>query len=188
MSEENNQDKVRSGNYDGIQEYDNSLPKWWLVTFLITIIFAFIYWSRYFVFESAPNQTKELIQQMDAVEEKVEKTQGLPSSEDLLAMSKDPAALDHGSTVYKNNCVACHGTKGEGGIGPNLTDNAWIHGGDPENIEYTITNGVIEKGMTPWKGILSPKQILQVAAYVMSMEGSNPPNPKAPQGEPKAKK
>lgn len=182
MTDEN-KDKVRPSTYDGIQEYDNQLPRWWLFTFIITVIFAFIYWSRYFVFESAPNQAKELSLQMDAIEEKAEKTLGLPSSENLLAMSKDAGALEKGSALFKSNCIACHGQSGEGGIGPNLTDKAWIHGGQPENIEHTITNGVIEKGMTPWKGILSPKQILQVAAYVMSLEGTNPPNPKAPQGE-----
>jgi cytochrome c oxidase cbb3-type subunit 3 len=186
MSEEK-KDQLRSGNYDGIQEYDNQLPRWWLFTFIITIIFAFIYWSRYSVLKSAPDQTKELTIQMDAVEEKVEKKLGLPSSDDLLAMAKDSNVLQNGGSIYKTNCVACHGQLGEGGIGPNLTDNHWIHGSTPEKIEYTITNGVLEKGMTPWKGVLSPKQILEVAAYVMSLEGSNPPNGKAPQGEPKVK-
>ena len=182
MSDES-KDQIRPSTYDGIQEYDNQLPRWWLFTLFITIIFAFIYWSRYYVFESAPNQSAELAQQLEKMEEQAEKKSNLPSSQNLLAMSKDHDVLENGAQVFKTNCIACHGQKAEGSIGPNLTDNYWIHGGDPENIEHTITNGVVEKGMTPWKGILTSKQILQVAAYVMSLEGTNPPNAKAPQGE-----
>jgi cytochrome c oxidase cbb3-type subunit 3 len=187
MTEEN-KDQIRPSTYDGIQEYDNQLPNWWLITLILTIIFAFIYWTRYFVFESAPNQKAELMIQMERINEKVEKKLNLPSSEDLLAMSKNPEVLQKGSVVFQTNCIACHGQKAEGGIGPNLTDKYWIHGGSPENIEHVIESGVVEKGMTPWKGILSPSQILQVAAYVISLEGSNPPNPKTPQGESKAVK
>lgn len=182
MSEEK-KDQVRSSSYDGIQEYDNQLPRWWLFTFFITIVFAFIYWSRYYVFESAPNQAKELAHRTEEIQKMHEKQEGPHVEEDLYAMAKDPAVLEQGSSVFKTNCIACHGQKAEGGIGPNLTDKYWIHGGKPENIEHTITNGVIEKGMTPWKGILSAKQIQQLAAYILSLEGSNPPNAKAPQGE-----
>ena len=103
MTEE--KDQIRPTTYDGIQEYDNQLPRWWLITLILTIIFAFIYWSRYFVFESAPNQKAELMIQMDKMDEKVEKTSNLPSSEDLLAMSKNPDVLDRGSVLYQSNCV-----------------------------------------------------------------------------------
>ncbi len=180
---EDNKDQIRSSSYDGIQEYDNKLPRWWLFTFIITVIFAFIYWSRFYIFESAPNQKKELSQAIEEVQKNLPKTQGEPGEENLLALSKNPTVLEHGSSIFKTNCVACHGQKGEGGIGPNLTDKYWIHGGEPEKIEHTVSTGVLEKGMTPWKGILSSKQIHQVVAYVMSLEGTNPPNSKAPQGE-----
>ncbi|MEZ4845782.1 MAG: cbb3-type cytochrome c oxidase N-terminal domain-containing protein [Bdellovibrionota bacterium] len=182
MSEEK-KDQVRPSTYDGIQEYDNQLPRWWLFTFFITIVFAFIYWSRYYVFESAPNQKSELANNLESVQKLHEKNEGPHQEEDLYAMAKDPAVLEKGSSVFKTNCIACHGQSGEGGIGPNLTDKYWLHGGKPENIEHTITNGVVEKGMTPWKGILSSTQIQQVAAYIMSLEGSNPANAKAPQGD-----
>ncbi len=182
MSEEK-KDQVRSSTYDGIQEYDNRLPRWWLFTFIITVVFAFIYWSRYYVFESAPSQVKELSKNMEEVVKLQEKKEVPHTEENLAALSKDPATLEQGSAVFKTNCIACHGQKGEGGIGPNLTDKYWIHGGQPENIEHTITAGVVEKGMASWKGILSQAQIRQVSAYIVSLEGSNPPNAKAPQGD-----
>ncbi|MCC7460054.1 MAG: c-type cytochrome [Proteobacteria bacterium] len=181
MSEEK-KDQVRPATYDGIQEYDNQLPKWWVFTFILSVIFAFIYWSRYYVFESAPNQATELSQKMSEVN-KIQGKSAPTESADFAALSKDLKAIEQGGSVFKTNCVACHGQLGEGGIGPNLTDKYWLHGHQPEQIEQTIIKGVIEKGMTPWKGILSASQIRQVTVYVMSLEGSNPPNAKAAQGE-----
>lgn len=182
MSEEN-KDQVRSSSYDGIQEYDNQLPRWWIFTFLITVIVAFIYWSRFYIFESAPSQKNELIGAIEQVEKMKPKEQIDSSGKDLHALYKDPETIKHGVEIFKTNCIACHGQNGEGTIGPNLTDKYWIHGSNPEQIEHTVTTGVIEKGMASWKGILSPTQIHQVVAYVMSLEGTNPPNPKAPQGD-----
>lgn len=180
---EDKKDQIRSGTYDGIQEYDNQLPKWWMFTFIISIIASFIYWSRYYVFESAPNQSTELSQKIEEVK-KVQAQSASNDVSDFASLSKDPKTIEQGAGIFKTNCIACHGQKAEGGIGPNLTDRFWLHGHQPENIENTITNGVIEKGMTPWKGILSTSQIRQVAVYVMSLKDSNPPNAKAPQGDP----
>jgi cytochrome c oxidase cbb3-type subunit 3 len=90
--------------------------------------------------------------------------------------------LAEGKSIYDNNCVACHGTQGEGKVGPNLTDEYWIHGSTIKNVFRTITEGVPEKGMIAWKKNLDPLQIQLVSSYVMSMKGTKPANPKAPQG------
>ena len=95
----------------------------------------------------------------------------------------DPASLAEGKKIFQKNCVSCHGPQGQGGIGPNLTDDYWIHGAGINNVAHTITVGVPAKGMITWRGILTDKQILQVASYVLTLHGTNPPNPKAPQGE-----
>ncbi len=95
----------------------------------------------------------------------------------------DKAALEAGKQVYTINCVACHGVNGEGGIGPNMTDDFWIHGAGMNNMVHTINVGVPAKGMITWKGVLKEEQILQVASYMMTLYGTNPPNAKAPQGD-----
>jgi mono/diheme cytochrome c family protein len=95
----------------------------------------------------------------------------------------DEPSLSSGKNIYTTNCATCHGQAGEGGIGPNMTDDYWLHGGGINNIIATIEKGVPAKGMIPWRGVLKPDQILQVASYLLTLEGSNPPNAKAPQGE-----
>ncbi|RMD98998.1 MAG: hypothetical protein D6814_06400 [Calditrichaeota bacterium] len=96
----------------------------------------------------------------------------------------DAESLTKGKKIFLQNCVKCHGVYGEGGIGPNLTDDYWIHGDGTINaIIHTIRNGVPVKGMIAWKNYLRPQQILEVGSYVLSLRGSNPPNAKAPQGK-----
>jgi mono/diheme cytochrome c family protein len=95
----------------------------------------------------------------------------------------DTASLDAGKEIFMTNCASCHGPEGQGGIGPNMTDNYYIHGGGINDLMSTIIKGVPVKGMISWKGILDDKQINEVASYMMSLRGTNPPNPKASQGE-----
>lgn len=95
----------------------------------------------------------------------------------------DAASIDAGKAIFLKNCASCHGNKGQGGIGPNMTDDYWLHGAGMTNVVHTITNGVPAKGMISWKPILSEKEILQVASYLLTLHGTNPPNPKKPQGE-----
>ncbi len=95
----------------------------------------------------------------------------------------DAASLAAGKQVFMTNCVTCHGQGGAGGIGPNLTDDYYLHGRGMANTVKTITNGVAAKGMISWRGILKEDQIKQAASYILSLHGTNPPNPKAPQGE-----
>jgi cytochrome c oxidase cbb3-type subunit 3 len=95
----------------------------------------------------------------------------------------DRASLSEGQKIFLENCSRCHGASGEGGIGPNLTDEYWIHGnGDINAVIKTIRNGVPIKGMIAWKRYLPPEKIHKVGSYVLSLQGSNPPNAKAPEG------
>jgi mono/diheme cytochrome c family protein len=95
----------------------------------------------------------------------------------------DVASLTAGKDIFSISCASCHGPAGEGGIGPNMTDEYWLHGGSINDIISTIEKGVPAKGMIPWRGQLKPEQILQVASYISTLQGTNPPNAKAPQGE-----
>ena len=98
-------------------------------------------------------------------------------------MKTDAQTLEAGKAVFAQNCVPCHGPQGQGVIGPNLTDEYWLHGNTYADIVTTITNGVPEKGMISWKATLGSQRIQQVAAYVVSLQGTHPPNPKPPQGQ-----
>ena len=91
--------------------------------------------------------------------------------------------MNEGKAIYAKSCATCHGAEGQGNVGPNLTDNYWIHGGTINDVFLTIKQGVPQKGMIPWEKQLTPLQIQQVASYIISLKGTNPPNPKEPQGE-----
>ena len=104
-------------------------------------------------------------------------------NEDNVTVTTVAKDLTSGSTIYTTNCVACHGDKGQGGVGPNLTDKFWIHGGGIKDLFKTITHGIPEKGMIAWEKSLNPIQIQQVASYVLTLQGTNPPGAKEPQGE-----
>ncbi len=171
--------------YDGIHELDNPLPSWWLMTFYITIVFAAIYFAHY-ILGDGPTLKEELNKEMAARElllwQKPKTT--LPSEEKLLAMAKDPEKIKNGAVVFQAKCVSCHGSKGEGMIGPNLTDNFWIHGkGTLTDITQDIQGGFAEKGMPAWGAVLKEDELYSVASYIYSLKGSKPANAKAPQGE-----
>lgn len=172
-------------NYDGIRELDNSLPPWWIYGFYATILFAGIYLYRYHVSHSAPLMIEELTLATNQAE--IEKDAYLKKSansvdENTVVLKKDATTLNAGKAVFTTNCVVCHGDKGEGKVGPNLTDDYWIHGGSIKNLFTTIKYGVDGKGMRSWKEDLSPAQISQVSSYIKSLKGTNPPNAKAQEG------
>lgn len=172
--------------YDGIQEYDNNLPNWWVWTFVITVVFGIAYWFYYQVYQMAPGLNGELERDLKSHQAAFAATaapQAPFSEETAKALQADRASMDDMAKVFAQNCAPCHGAQGQGVIGPNLTDDHWIHGNKPEQIYRTIEMGVVEKGMVPWKGTLTGEQIQKMTSYVMSMQGTNPPNPKAPQGE-----
>lgn len=172
--------------YDGIKELDNRLPPWWLYSFYATIIFGVIYILNYHVFKTAPLQEEEYIAEMKQAEAEVETY--LASLDNLIdensvTFVEDDAELLGGKEIFISKCAACHGQQGEGGVGPNLTDQYWLHGGDMKSIFKTIKYGVPSKGMISWQSQLSPKEMQQVSSFIYTMEGSNPPNGKDPQGE-----
>jgi cytochrome c oxidase cbb3-type subunit 3 len=172
--------------YDGIKELDNNLPPWWVYLFYICIIFGVIYVIRYDVL-GADDQEMELKKEM--AQAKIDVEEYLKTAPDLMdektvVLLTDEADLAAGKEIFTTNCVACHRADAGGQIGPNLTDNRWILGGGIKNLFHTITNGGRDgKGMIAWKGTLKPKEIQKVASYILSLQGSNPKDPKEPEGE-----
>ncbi len=170
--------------YDGIKELDNKLPKWWLWLFYITIAFAAIYVLRYHVMGWAPLQEEEYEQEMAEARMAFGSRQSA-SALDASTVTRltDEASLAAGKQIYDQSCSVCHLAQGQGLVGPNLTDEYWIHGCSIGDIYNIIVVGVPEKGMISWESQLKAEQIQQVASYIMGMKGTNPPNPKEPQGE-----
>lgn len=178
-------DKLLDHNYDGIQELDNQLPRWWIGLFYVTIIFAIGYYA-YFEFGEGPSIQAEFNKDVAAAEARkaVAPANGFPVEAKLVEAQKSPEKISAGKTVFQVRCVSCHGDKGQGLIGPNLTDDYWIHGdGKIVSVAKTIHDGVPEKGMPPWGALLSDDDVYAVAAYVKSLRGTNPPGAKAPQGQ-----
>ncbi len=172
-------------NYDGIRELDNRLPPWWLYGFYLTIVFAGIYLWRYHVSETAPLQEEEL--QIALQQAEVQKAEYLKKSannidENTVKYLADASDLDAGKKVYEASCTPCHGKAGEGVVGPNLTDEYWVHGGSMPDVFKSIKYGWPDKGMRSWKDDFSPKQLAQLTSYIKSLSGTNPPNAKAPEG------
>ena len=172
-------------NYDGIKELDNRLPPWWLYGFYLTIVFAGVYLYMHEVSHSAPSGVEEY--QIAVAKATVEKDAYLKKAannvdENTVKLLTDETSLASGKQVFQSNCFACHGKMGEGGVGPNLTDDYWLHGNDIADVFKTIKYGWADKGMKSWKDDFSPVQIAQLASYVKSLHGSNPPNAKPPQG------
>jgi len=179
-------DNLISGHeYDGIKELDNRLPKWWLGLFYITIIFAAVYFLRFHVLKTAPLQEDEYTNEVAAAQAKYKDMQPANTIDaSSVLLLTDEASLASGKAIFDKNCVVCHLAEGQGLVGPNLTDNYWIHGCTIGEVFSLITIGVPEKGMISWKTQLTPEQIQQVGSYILSLVGTNPPNPKEPQGQP----
>lgn len=178
-------DVLLDHDYDGIKELDNALPPWWKYGFYITIVVAVIYVFNFHVFGIGKNPEQEYAAEMaegKRVEEAYKaKTKNLVDESNVTIA--DAAGISEGEKIFKQSCVACHGQLGEGGIGPNLTDEYWIHGGSMNNIYQTIKVGYPDKGMQSWESMFSPVQMKNIASYVKSLKGTKPANAKAPQGE-----
>lgn len=173
-------------NYDGIRELDNSLPPWWLYGFYLSIVFAVVYLVRFHVFDGA-DQTEEFRNEIARAEEAIarykETAKDLVDANTVTLLTETPD-IEAGKAVFQSNCIACHMADGGGGIGPNLTDTHWILGGGIKNVFHTISEGGRSgKGMIAWKQTLRPREIQQVASYVLSLQGTTPANPKEPEGE-----
>nr|WP_315150060.1 cbb3-type cytochrome c oxidase N-terminal domain-containing protein [uncultured Flavobacterium sp.] len=172
--------------YDGIKELDNNLPPWWVYLFYACIVFAAVYLVRFEIMGGDDQETELKNEMAQAQIEIAEYKKTAPDTmdENSVTLLTDAADLAAGKAIFTANCVACHRADAGGQIGPNLTDDKWILGGGIKNIFHTLVNGGRDgKGMISWKGTLKPKQMQEVASYVISLQGSNPKDPKAPEGE-----
>ena len=184
MSEE--KDLIMEHEYDGIVELDNPTPAWFMWLFYGTIIFAFVYLLNYHVFKLGKLQDEEYVVEMKQAD--IAKKAFLAKSanrvdENSVKLTADAEVLKAGSALFIQNCVACHGDHAQGIVGPNLTDEYWLHGSKIGDLFRTIKYGVPDKGMISWEKQLSPKQMSEVANYIKSLKDTHPANPKAPQGD-----
>ena len=164
---------------DGIQELDNNLPRWWVWLFYMTIAFAGGYLSYYHVLGQGQLQAAAYRDEMELGNRVKNAAQSaFEASLDSLTPSKDPAVVAKGGALYANYCAPCHRADGGGLVGPNLCDDYWIHGDKYSDNLRTIVNGVPEKGMLTWKGILNPSDIQAVGSYIHTLRGTKPPSPK----------
>jgi cytochrome c oxidase cbb3-type subunit 3 len=171
--------------YDGIRELDNSLPPWWKYGFYLTIIWAFGY-MLYYHTSSGPSSEQEYKAQMKQAEidiaEYRKNAKNLVDETNVIVL-KDAADINAGKAIFSQYCAVCHAADGGGIVGPNLTDNHWLHGNDIKNIFGTIKYGVQGKGMKSWQQELSPVMMAQVASFIKTLEGTTPASPKAPEGK-----
>lgn len=182
---EKEQEILLNHNYDGIRELDNRIPPWFHFLFYGTIIWAVIYMLVFHVFNDGQIQSKEYqaeIQKASLERQILIKTCAF-LNEETVTFTDDAAVLAEGKDIFIRNCAACHGQKGEGLVGPNLTDDYWIHGGGIKNIFKVTKYGVPAKGMIAWETQLDPNKIRAVSSYIITLHNTNPPNPKAPEGE-----
>jgi cytochrome c oxidase cbb3-type subunit 3 len=169
---------------DGIRELDNKLPRWWVWLFYITIIYAVFYMVYYHVLGAGDLMAAEYRREMKTGEAlKNSSMSKFEASIATLEQSKDPAMIEGGRQLFVKMCAPCHRPDGGGLVGPNLTDDYWIHGDKFSDNVKTIWNGVPEKGMVTWKGMLKPEEIYAVASYVYTLRGTKPPNPKPPENQ-----
>ena len=173
--------------YDGIVEHDNFLPRWWLGLFYGGILFGAAYFVYY---QLGPGPTLVEEYQSDITRRDAQRAANPPQVADtigddasLKAWAESKEHLTQGKAAYDAKCAVCHGQAGEGGIGPNLADDYWIHGVKPTQMAATISKGILDKGMPAWGSLLSNDEMKSVIGYVRSLHGTQPANAKAPQGE-----
>lgn len=176
-------DRLLDHNYDGIQEYDNPMPRWWLASFAGTVIFSVIYLFNVGPVGNGAGRIADYEASVAAAEAAHPQLSSQVPAERLAGLANDTKALADGKAVFGTSCAPCHRPDGGGLIGPNLADDYWIHGGTVADIYRVVVAGVLEKGMPPWGKTLKPEQIEAVTVYAASLRGTNPPNPKAPQGD-----
>ncbi len=178
-------DMMLDHDYDGIKELDNALPPWWKYGFIITIFIAVLYLLKYEIWHNGPNPIEEYNTEMTTAKDEVDAYLASMKNnvDEKTVTMADAAGIAAGQVSFAKTCVPCHGTKGEGGVGPNLTDDYWLHGGNVADLFKTIKYGYPDKGMQSWQATYSPIQIQELASYIKTLRGTNPPNGKAPQGD-----
>ena len=178
-------DTVKKHVFDGIEEYDNRLPNWWMWIMYGSIVFSLLYWIVFHTLEIRDLPRQDFAAEMQAAQEAQlarMAASGL-SDEMLVLMSETPAKVAEGREIFVKHCVTCHLDQGQGSVGPNLTDNVWIHGCRPMDLHTTVSNGVPAKGMPAWLNQLGPTRVETVVAYVLTLRNTNVAG-KAPEGEP----
>jgi len=174
-------------NYDGIRELDNHLPPWWKWLFYLSIVFAVVYLVFYHVTDTLPLSNQEYQNEVSLAQEQARKLQAANPvaaiDESNVTATTDALAIADGKQTFLNNCASCHRKDGGGDIGPNLTDDYWKHGGDIKDIFKVVRHGVQGTNMIAWEGFISPEKMQNVASYILTLKGSNPDNPKKPEGE-----
>lgn len=182
MTNPSDRDRLIEHSYDGIQEYDNPMPAWWVFVFWATIVFSVFYYVNPANTGLGKGRETEYAEDMAAFRAAHPQNTGGGSVTELLAVAARPSEVAEGKKVYAAKCAACHAADGGGQIGPNLTDDAWIHGGTIDSIYATVNNGVLAKGMPAWGKLLKPDEMTEVVAYVWTLHGTTPAKPKEPQG------
>jgi cytochrome c oxidase cbb3-type subunit 3 len=183
---EEEQDVMLDHDYDGIKELDNVLPPWWVYLFYSCIVFAIVYLVRFEVYGDYTQKEEfeaEMAQADLDIKEYLKTAPDLMDKESVTLLT-DAGALAEGKAIFTTNCVACHRADAGGAIGPNLTDEYWILGGGIKNVFNTLMEGGRSgKGMISWKDQLKPTEMQKVASYVLSLQGTNPKDPKPTEPE-----
>lgn len=180
MSEHDDDAPIAGHTYDGIEELDNPLPRWWLWTFAVTVIFAVFYWMWQ---HSLPHQEHSFDSYGEAQHAyDVEALANAVDPSTIKAMADDPPAVARGKTLFTNRCAPCHGPEAAGAVGPNLTDHSWIHGGDLRSIYITVAGGYPKLGMPEWRNVLEDSQLAEVVAFLLTVRDTNKPG-RPPQGD-----
>lgn len=185
MSNEGSTENKVIHEVDGIEEYDNKLPNWWLYILYGSVVFGFCYW---FVYQTAGFANLPAAEYKDEMEKaaaaQAEKAKTMVVTPEVLAtLAKDKGTLEQGKQVFVQTCAACHRADGGGLVGPNLTDEFWIHGGAPDKVWKSVSQGVPDKGMPAWASQLGPDRVRAVTAYVISLRDTNVPSGKPAQGD-----
>jgi len=170
--------------YDGIQELDNKLPRWWVWLFNLSILFSVIYMVYYHVLKKGSMMEAQYKEEMLSGAQV--KAQAISSFEKRMASlepSKDSVVLAQGRETFSKLCAPCHRADAGGLVGPNLCDDYWIHGSNFVDNLQTIWNGVPAKGMVTWKDTLKPDTIYAVGSFIYTLRGTNPRNPKPPENQ-----
>ena len=178
-------DRTLGHAYDGIEEYDNPLPGWWVWIFWATIVFSVGYYG-YYQLGPGPSIVAEYEAESRALAKRAAAAAPRATQitdETITRLRRDAGTMAKAKETFATRCAPCHGPAGQGIVGPNLTDEFWLHGGRAVEIARTIAEGVPEKGMIPWKGQLSPEEIYALAAYIATLAGTQPPNAKPPEGQ-----
>lgn len=185
---EREEEVLTTHEYDGIYELDNDLPPWWKWLFYATIAFSVVYLLYFHVFDLGTFQEEEYEQEMAQAQVEVDAYLATATSsidENNVTITDDVGRINAAQELFVQNCSPCHGMAGGGGVGPNLTDKYWVHGGSVQDIFRVIKYGVPEKGMIPWQAQLTPVQMQDLASFIITLEGAElPDGGKEPQGEP----